>query len=131
MIKNKRKRGFFLQYTAPLLLLGLSAGFVNGLLGAGGGILVVYGLRRIMKGKLSDGRAIYASAIAVMLPLSALSALQYFKSGHLPAGSFLATLLPALAGGVLGALLLCRISLPGLSRLFAAVVLVSGIVMVI
>ena len=66
-----------------------------------------------------------------MLPLSALSAWQYFKNGHLGDNNLGLLILPALAGGALGAWLLRRLSPRALSRIFAAVVLVSGIVLVI
>ena len=115
----------------PILLIGFGAGFLNGLLGAGGGILIVYGLRRLLGDGSVDPHAIFASAIAVMLPLSAISALQYFRNGHLEATSVGLLALPAIAGGVVGALLLRRLSPSALSRLFAAVVLVSGLVLVV
>ena len=114
-----------------LWLLGLLGGLLNGLLGAGGGIILVAGLRAIYKGKLPDPRSVYVSAIAVMLPLSALSAWRYATAGHLPSAPLHALLLPALAGGATGALLLRRLAPRTLARLFAAVVLVSGVVLVI
>jgi uncharacterized membrane protein YfcA len=113
-----------------LLLLGFGAGFLNGLLGAGGGILLVYGLRRVLRGR-TDPRAIYASAIAVMLPLSALSAMQYVQNGHLDTDLAALLALPALLGGAVGALLLRRLSTRTLARLFSAVVLVSGVILVL
>ena len=115
----------------PVALLGLLAGFLNGLLGAGGGIVLVFGLRRLFSKKVRDGRSFYASAIAVMLPLSALSAWQYRKAGHLPPLSFGSLLLPAVLGGACGALLLRALKPRALSRIFAAVVLCSGILLVI
>ncbi len=115
----------------PVVLLGLLAGFLNGLLGAGGGIVLVFGLRRLFSERVRDGRSLYASAIAVMLPLSALSAWQYRKTGHLPTLSFGALFLPAVLGGACGAFLLRLMRPRALSRIFAAVVLCSGILLVI
>ena len=120
----------FLQIL-PLIAIGLGAGFLNGLLGAGGGILIVFGLRKLLKRSLKDPRAIFPTAIAVMLPLSLLSAWQYARAGSLQLSYFGWLILPAIAGGVIGALLLRRISVKALSRLFAAVVLISGIVLVV
>jgi len=115
----------------PILLIGFGAGFLNGLLGAGGGILIVYGLRHLLEDSPVDPHAIFASAIAVMLPLSAISAILYLRNGHLEAASVGMLALPAIAGGAIGALLLRRLSPRALSRLFAAVVLVSGLVLVV
>ena len=121
-----RKRDYL-----PVAALGLAAGFLNGLLGAGGGIVLVFGLRRLFSKKVRDGRSFYASAIAVMLPLSLLSAWQYRKAGHLPSLSLGTLLFPAILGGACGALLLRRLKPHALSRIFAAVVLCSGILLVI
>ena len=120
----------FLQIL-PLIAIGLGAGFLNGLLGAGGGILIVFGLRKLLKRNLKDPRAIFPTAIAVMLPLSLLSAWQYARAGSLQLSYFGWLILPAIAGGVIGALLLRRLSVKALSRLFAAVVLISGLVLVL
>ena len=116
----------------PLFALGITAGFLNGLLGAGGGIVIVLGLRLLLGKKLADPRSVFASAIAVMLPLSALSAYRYF-GGDLLVNDPKALLLipPAVVGGVLGAWLLKHISPRLLSRVFAAVVLISGVIMVV
>lgn len=114
-----------------ILMLGLGAGFINGLLGAGGGILIVFGLSRLLRGKVRDPRSVYASAIAVILPLSILSAIQYFRHGSVDLNMAVALILPAIAGGAVGAWLLRRLSPALLSRIFAAVVLVSGITMVL
>lgn len=115
---------------APILAFGVGAGFLNGLLGAGGGIVIVMGLSLLFGKKLADPRAVFASAIAVMLPLSLLSAFQYIKSGNMVGDGVSFLVVPAVLGGALGALLLRRFSPGVLSRIFAAVVLVSGVVMV-
>lgn len=122
-------KGFFTKIL-PIIGIGAAAGFLNGLLGAGGGIVIVFGLNALLGKRLADPRSIYATAIAVMLPLSALSAWQYFQNGHLTEGNLGLLVLPALVGGALGAWLLRRLSPRMLSRIFAAVVLISGIVLV-
>ena len=121
----------FFLLILPIFTIGLCAGFLNGLLGAGGGIVIVFGLRKLLKGRLKDPRAIFPTAIAVMLPLSLLSAWQYARAGSLQLSYFGWLILPAIAGGVIGALLLRRLSVKALSRLFAAVVLISGLVLVL
>ena len=118
--------------TLPFLLaIGLGAGFINGLLGAGGGILVVLGLRRLFANKVPNVHSFYATSIAVMLPLSAWSAWQYYSRGNLPTVPFTTFILPALLGGLAGALLLRKIRPRVINRLFAALVLMAGVFMVI
>ena len=117
-------------YVLLLLLLGWCGGFLNGLVGAGGGILLVYGLRRLLR-REGEGREIYVTALAVMLPLSALSAWRYAQGGALPLQPLGVILLPAVAGGLLGAWLLPRLQPRTLARIFSAVVLISGVLMVV
>ena len=121
----------FKKYIPPLLGLGLFAGFLNGLLGAAGGIAIIFGFRALFRNKPLDGRCFYATALAVMLPLSIVTIWQYTRSGHLPEVPLFDLFLPAAIGSTLGALLLPRINPRFLKRLFAAVVLVSGIILVI
>ncbi|MBE6690335.1 MAG: sulfite exporter TauE/SafE family protein [Ruminococcaceae bacterium] len=121
----------FFSRILPLLLLGLGAGLLNGLLGAGGGILLVYGLQRIRGIRITDRRAVFATALAVTLPLSCLSAIHYFRQGSLAVDMLAWLIFPAILGGALGGLLLRRLSPRLLSRIFAAVVLVSGVVLLL
>ena len=120
----------FLCFLA-VLCIGIGAGFLNGLLGAGGGILIVFGLQRLLRRTIKDPRSVYASAIAVMLPLSLLSAYQYFQKNSPDPSTLLVLILPAIVGGVIGGLLLRKLSPSALSRIFAAVVLISGVILVV
>ena len=92
-----------LKTVLPLLAIGTIAGFMNGLLGAGGGIIVVMALRLIFQKSGASEHSYYTTAIAVMLPLSLLSVWQYRVAGHLPPLSFWHLILPSLLGGALGA----------------------------
>ena len=102
-------------------LTGLGAGLLNGLLGAAGGILLVAVLPRITPpprlyppslplGVYHERRDILATALAVMLPISAVSGIIYWVGGIRPSPTLLmALVVPAAAGGLLGAKLLTRI----------------------
>ena len=63
-----------------------------------------------------------------MLPVSAVSGVFYWVGGIRPSPSLLLSLVaPAAVGGLVGALLLGRLSDRILRKLFAALVVVSGI----
>ncbi len=120
------KNGFLLL--SVLLFCGFAAGFCNGLLGAGGGILLVLSLSALFGKTAVNGRRFFTTALSVMLPLSALSAWQYAACGarFSPAPW---PLIGAAGGGVLGALLLWRLPTGVLRRVFAAVLLLSGVLL--
>ena len=125
LIGKKRGRGLYLA------LGGLLAGFANGLLGAGGGILVVFALAAARSEDLPEARDLYANALCVMLPISAVSCVRYALSGHLRTEGFGVFALPAIAGGLLGGLLLGKLKAKPLKKLFGARVIYSGIMLMI
>ncbi len=124
-------------------LLGISAGFCNGLLGAAGGILLVAILpyltlppalssREISPdfpvGHSMAERDLLVISLAVMLPISAVSGLFYWFGGIRPAWEdVLIITLPSLLGGILGAYLLGKLPNAFLRRLFAVLIIISGI----
>ena len=113
------------------LLIGFFAGLINGLLGAGGGILLVRGADRILPREYRDGRDVFANALCVMLPLSAVSAVAYVLRGSVHGLDFAPFILPALIGGIGGGLLLAVIDTRLLRLVFSALVVWSGITMII
>lgn len=114
-----------------LLLIGLLAGLTNGLLGAAGGIVIVMGLRAVLRKKAPNVRRFYTTAIAVMLPLSILTVMQYKHAGHLPVFSPEAIVTPSVLGGALGAWLLPYLKPVILHRIFAVLILISGILLAV
>ena len=114
-----------------LLWGGLAAGFLNGLLGAGGGIVIIWILEKTLEYRTDDKRDVFANALAVMLPISAMSAISYAVSGGLPRDDITRFLFPAILGGLLGAFLLDRIGADTVKTLFCLLVILSGVVMVV
>lgn len=122
-----------------LALTGMGAGLLNGLLGAAGGILLVAVLPHLTPpaclypptvklGLYHERRDILATALTVMLPVSGVSGIFYWLNGICPSPTLLLLLiLPAAAGGLLGAKLLGRLPDRVLKKLFAALVVISGI----
>ena len=115
----------------PIFLFGTLSGTVNGLLGAGGGVILLLGLRRTLRRRHVNTHRLFSTVTAVMLPLSALSAYRYYRLGALAAPLPASLLFPAILGGALGALLMRRMRARLLSRIFAGVTLLSGILMAV
>lgn len=114
-----------------LAAAGLASGMINGLLGAGGGILIVFALGALMRGSFEENRDIYANALCIMLPISAVSCIRYALSGNVDAEAFGIYVIPAIIGGVAGGFLLHRIRGSVLKKLFGALVIWSGVILMI
>jgi uncharacterized membrane protein YfcA len=107
------------------IAIGFSAGILSGLFGIGGGLVIVPAL--ILLARLTPITAIGTSLAALLLPVGALGAWEYYKKGHLnvPAALFIA--LGLLFGAWLGARLAQHLSPVQLKRAFAVfLVLVAG-----
>ncbi len=112
-----------------LAISALVAGLINGLLGAGGGIVVVWALSRALSPCLTDRRDAFANALIIMLPISAISATIYSMRGAIDNRELDVLILPALFGGLIGALALDKINVTWLRMIFAVIIVYSGFTM--
>lgn len=113
------------------IVAAIASGFINGLLGAGGGILMIYAISFILKRRDADvnRKDIFANSLATMIPICIVSACMYNRSGAFENISVKEYVVPALAGGLIGALALDKLRLKYLNIIFAAIVIYSGISM--
>lgn len=111
--------------------IGALSGLVNGLLGAGGGIIITYYLSRNLSDKEKSKNGVFANAVATMLPISAVSLLLYFLKGYISYSNSLLSLFPsALIGGIIGAFLLSKLNLKVVKLIFSILVTISGAMMI-
>ena len=115
------------------VLLGASvlSGFCNAVIGAGGGILLSLAILKFARDEIPDRRDVYVNSQAAMIPGCALSCLIYSINGSLNTVGFSIYAIPAALGGVLGSLLLTKIKSVWISRLFAFLVIWSGVRMIL
>ncbi len=106
------------------LLIGAAAGTVNGLFGAGGGLLLVPLMIRFCK---LEQKQAFATALVVMLALSAVSLAVYWYRGSVDFRAALPYLLGGVAGGVIGGVWMKRIKVKWLRLALAAFLLYGGV----
>ena len=103
---------------------GAAAGLINGLFGAGGGMILIPLL--IHWGKLEDKQA-FSSSIFIILPICLVSLFIYSRQQVISFPTALPYLLGGLLGGMVGGFLIHRISSPVLHRIFGLFILWGGI----
>lgn len=105
-------------------LTGLAGGLVNGLFGAGGGMVV---LPLLAKTTDLEEKELFANCVAIILPLSVVSLAVYYLRG----GSFAVQSVPYLIGGSIGGiiagLLLKKLKAVWLHRTLGLFILWGGV----
>lgn len=104
-------------------IIGIVSGFINGLLGSGGGTIIVPALEYFNK---TEEHKAHATAIAVILPLSVISSLIYLYKGKIIMNAVLIVGAGSILGSILGAFLLNKVSSSFLRRLFGIVMIISA-----
>lgn len=105
------------------ILAGLAAGAVNGLLGAGGGMVLV---PILSAGSDLEEKEIFSSSIVIILPICIVSLLAN-SGGTLPWAQAWPYLLGAIPGGLLAGFFGCKIPVKWLHRGLGAMIIYGGI----
>lgn len=103
---------------------GQLIGAVNGLFGGGGGMVAVPLLKNMLG--FEDRRA-HATAILIIAPVCAVSALTYVINGYFSAQLVIPTAIGSVIGGIVGAQLLNKLPEKLINAVFVAVMLVAGV----
>ena len=119
MKKMNSKKGKNLK----LALSGVAVGAVNGMFGAGGGMLAVPLLKRV---GLTQREA-HANAVAVILPVSVLTVAFYLARGNVNISDSLPFIPTGLIGAYLATLIIKRISPIWLKRIFGGFMIYAGV----
>ena len=106
------------------LCSGVLAGVINGLLGGGGGMIIVPVLAYICG---LESKKAHATALAVILPASLISACVFLFGGNNDFVMLGVTTGCVVVGGIVGSLLLKRLKNEWIARVFAVVMLAAGI----
>lgn len=108
----------------PVLIVGLLAGFLSGLFGVGGGILIVPALILVAH---MDQRLAHGTSLAAVLPIACASLITYASHGNVDWHVSFWLAVGAVAGAVLGTRLLHVLPERALAVLFIVMLVVSAI----
>ncbi|NOY36529.1 MAG: sulfite exporter TauE/SafE family protein [Chlorobi bacterium] len=111
-----------------LLLIGLTAGFVSGSMGVGGGIVIVPALVFLMG--FSQHEAQGTSLGVLVIPVVFLGAFQYYRNGYVNIKFVLILALAFILGGYLGSLLAVHLPDRLLRKIFGFLVLLASLKMI-
>lgn len=107
---------------------GLGLGAINGLFGGGGGMIAV----PMLSGVLGyPPKQAHATAILVILPVCAVSAITYIVQGFVDLQILVPATLGNVAGGLLGGALLGKLPKFWVNLVFVTVMLAAGVRMVV
>ena len=108
---------------APIALVGLLAGFLAGLFGVGGGILIVPGL--VVAAHMSQ-RLAHGTSLAAVVPISVASLISYATHGNVDWNVALWLAIGAVGGAVIGTRLLHVLPQRTLAIIFIVVLVASA-----
>lgn len=104
-------------------LLGILTGVLNGLFGAGGGIVAV----EVLKHSGLDQKKAQSTSIAVILPLCILSVIMYYFSGKISFDNMWFLIPAGLCGAAFGTYLMKKMSCELLKKIFCAFMIYAGV----
>ncbi len=110
-----------------LILVGLAAGFLSGLIGIGGGVIIVPAL--VFFVGMTQKQAQGTSLGILLLPVGILAVIQYYKQGYLNVNYVIVVAVAFIAGGFLGSKLAITLSEEKIKKIFAVVMLLIALKM--
>lgn len=105
------------------LLFGVLIGLANGLFGAGGGMIAV----PVLKSNGQDQKTAHKNAVAVILPLAAVSAIMYYFSANISFRDASVYMLPGVVGAAAATFVMQKISPVFLRAVYGGFMIWAGV----
>ena len=110
-----------------LLVVGLAAGTLSGLVGVGGGVIIIPALVYILGFTQKEAQG--TSLGILLLPVGILAVVNYYKQGYIDIKAVIIISLAFVIGGFFGSKLALAISQETLRKVFGTLLLVLAIKM--
>ncbi len=121
-LRGKRR----LIFAFLFVIFAFLGGALNGFLGTGGGILILFILNKLTKNEQRDN---FVTCALAVIPISLVGSFAYFRAGSVDFSILSRAYLPAVIGGILGAFLFEKLKVKYLNLIFGALVIYSGVSM--
>jgi uncharacterized membrane protein YfcA len=112
-----------------LIIIGLAAGILSGLIGVGGGIIIVPALVYVLA--FSQKQAQGTSLGILLLPVGILAVMQYYKQGYVDIKVVLIVSAAFIIGGFFGSKIALYISESILKKIFAVILILIAVKMLL
>ncbi len=112
-----------------LLIIGLTAGFVGGALGIGGGIVIVPALIYILHFTQHQAQGI--SLMVLLFPVGIFAVANYYRAGFIDWKITLLLMFGVIIGGYFGSKVSIAIPAATLQRIFGLFIILIGIKMIL
>lgn len=109
-----------------LCLYGLSIGITNALFGAGSGIISV----TVLDKAYNDQKKAQATTMAVILPITIITAIRYINLGYVTVSNALPYIIPGFVGAIIGSAVLKKSDNRFMKAAFSLIMLFAGIRMI-
>ncbi|MBS1597649.1 MAG: sulfite exporter TauE/SafE family protein [Bacteroidetes bacterium] len=110
-----------MQTVALVILIGLAAGMLSGLVGVGGGIIIVPALIYILG--FNQHQAMGTSLGILLLPAGILAVMNYYKKGYIDIKVVILLFVGFLIGGYFGSKISIGMQESSLRKIFAVVLI--------
>ena len=107
--------------------LSLLAGLINGFVGTGGGIVLIFLFYLMKNGEEGDVRENFAMTIISVIPMSFAALFVYLRGANVDIPLVGRLFVPTVLGGVVGAYLMDKIDKKWLTIIFSALIIYSGV----
>jgi hypothetical protein len=122
-----KKNGMDTQTILILILIGIAAGMLSGLVGVGGGIIIVPSLVYFIG--FSQKTAQGTSLGLILLPVGILAVLQYYKQGHMDAKVVALLAIGFIAGSYFGSKIALSLPQDTIKKFFAVMMVLVAVKM--
>ncbi|HMH33695.1 MAG TPA: sulfite exporter TauE/SafE family protein [Puia sp.] len=116
-----------IQTVILVILIGLAAGMLSGLVGVGGGIIIVPALVFFLG--FSQHQAIGTSLGILLLPAGILAVMNYYKKGFIDLKVVLILFIGYLVGSYFGSRISLNVAQDSLKKVFAIMLIITAVKM--